>query len=117
MRYSKEAYESEQAKLRDAEEHEREVIEGQRSASQAEKLADFTYANVAGVLDYLRGDTARQHQKKINELYESARAEASDLERQHEALQAEVAEAWSSLSRSVERLKRFEGENLGASAN
>jgi hypothetical protein len=117
MRYSKEAYESEQAKLRDAEEHEREVMEGQQSASQAEKLADFTYENVAGVLDYLRGGTARQHRKRINELYESAHAEASDLERQHEALQAEVARTWSSLSRSVERLKHFEAENLGASAH
>jgi hypothetical protein len=116
MRYSKEAYGSEQAKLRDAEEQERELMKGQQSASQAERLADFTYANVAGVLDYLRGDTARQHQKKIDDLYESAHAEASDLERQHEALQAEVAQAWSSLSRSVERLKRFESEKLRASA-
>lgn len=117
MRYSKEAYQSEEAKLHDAEKHERDVTDGQQSASQAEKLADFTYANVAGVLDYLRRDTARQHREKINELYESAHAEASDLERQHEALQAEVARAWSSLSRSVERLKRFEAENLGASAH
>jgi hypothetical protein len=115
MRYSKEAYESERAELRDAEEHERKVIEGEQSASQVEKLADFTYANVAAVLDYLRGDTARQHQKKLGELYESAHAEAVDLEDQHEALQAEVAKAWSSLSQSVERLKRFEAENLGSS--
>src|SRR5438552_11262201 len=93
------------------------MIDGSSQASQTEKLADFSYANVAGVLDFLRGNTAQQRGKKLEKLYELAHGEAIEIKNQHEALQKEVAHAWSSLAESVERLKRIEAEKLGRLGN
>jgi hypothetical protein len=112
MRYSKGAYEGEQSELHQAQDREQEIINNSGKASEAENFADLTYANVAGVLEFLRGNTAQQHQRKLEKLYELAHGEAIELENQHKSLENEAVRTWSSFVRAVERLKRFETEKL-----
>jgi hypothetical protein len=113
MRYSKEGYEDTEAKLRDSEDREKSKTERIESSSELAKFADVTYENVAHVLEFLRGNTIEQNNRKLTKLHDRAYGEAVELNTRHEALQADVSRAWSHLKQSVDRLERFEAELLG----
>jgi len=113
MRYSKENYERTQGELEEAQSRDAERLRQREQASEFEKLPDITYQHVAGALDYLRGKSAEQAEKKLDELRYKAHDEALELKRRHELLAGEVVQAWSSFAQSVDQLKRFESELLG----
>jgi hypothetical protein len=113
MQYSRENFEGTEEQLRDAEMRENNLTREIGNASELEKLADVSYANVVGVLDFLRGRTAEQSKRRLEHLYDKAHDEALERDKQHTALEAQVEKTWFAFAESVNRLKRFESEKLG----
>ena|ERR1700693_796745 len=113
MRYSKENYERAQSELEKAQGRDAERLRQREQASEFEKLPDITYQHVTDVIEYLRGKSVEQANKKLSELHDQAQDEALELKRRHELLTGTVVQAWSSFAQSVDQLKRFEAELLG----
>jgi hypothetical protein len=84
MLYSKERYERAQGELEGALSRDAGRLGQREQASEFEKLPDITYQHVADVLDYLRGRTVEQTNKKLSRLREQAHGEALELKKHHE---------------------------------
>jgi hypothetical protein len=87
MRYSRENFDGAEEQVREAETREKKLIRDFGNTSELEKLADVSYANVAGVLDFLRGRTGEQRRQKLEHLYNKAHDEALALEKQRAELE------------------------------
>jgi len=80
-----------------------------------EKLPVMTFQAASHLLDFVKGKTREQVERRLQRIYSESHDEALDLDRRHKALVDNVVQASSTLDKAVRALSDFEQTILGMS--